>query len=688
MAPSPSRKQGRLQHILSVLFHVEKLPFYFILSFLLLTVIECLARRSLIEGLLFPFRNPLPWLANYGIILMTTQLALLFRKRIAVLSLISAIWLGLGIAECVLLSFRVTPLTAVDFSILTSVITIIGIYLKPLQIVLLSLLIAGALAVIVLLFIKVPKVKRSFKKFTLSILSSAAAFSLIVISGFQINALSNDFPNLTDAYRDYGFAYCFSLSIFDKGIEKPKNYSEAAVNTVLGEIEAGLTEEEPDTPNVIFVQLESFFDVNLLKDVTFSENPLPNFTRLKEKGQSGPFRVPVVGAGTVNTEFEVLTGLSVNDFGPGEYPYKSILRHKTVETIAYDLAASGYTAHALHNHQGTFYERHEVYQNLGFSSFTPLEYMKNPTYNPTQWAKDEVLTGEILSVLKDSDTRDFVFAVSVQGHGKYPTDYTPEEGDLRVTGGIEEEDLLSQYNYYIRQLQDTDAFIGELYEAVIAYEEPTILVFYGDHLPSLSLSEEQLATGNLYETEYLILSNYDLPWQEEPEELSSYQLFPTVMELMHNREGVINRYHQTAGEKADYRENLQLLAYDILYGENYTYNGKNVFEKREDMTLGTRPITVTDVWAKEGWLYIQGENFTAYSVVLLDSSKEKTIFVDENTLMVELSIFNNRFTEVKVRQETTLGEFLSETETLILPEFENGVEFTTSLADPPTDPDS
>ncbi len=681
-----SRPQTKFARFVRTLLSVEKLPFYFLLSLLLLTVLECLSRRSLTEGLLFPFRSPIPWLVNYGIILMTTLLALPFRRRVAVVSLISAVWLGLGIAECVLLSFRVTPLTAVDFSILASVITIINIYLSPLQIILLTLLIAAALAAIIVLFIKVPKVKRAVGKFAAALAFSATLFTLIVVSGFQTSTLSDAFPNLANAYRDYGFAYCFSLSIFDKGIEKPKDYSEEEINQILGEIEANVSETEPDDPNVIFVQLESFFDVNLMKDITFSENPLPNFTRLKAEYESGAFRVPVVGAGTVNTEFEVLTGLSVNDFGPGEYPYKSVLKDKALESIAYDLTASGYTAHALHNHQGTFYSRHEVYKNLGFASFTPLEYMKDPEYNENQWAKDAVLTSEIFSVLDSTETRDFVFAVSVQGHGKYPTDYRPAEGEITVTGGLEDPALLSQWEYYINQLHEMDAFIGALYEEVMAYDEPVVLVFYGDHLPSLSIDSDMLTTGELYETEYLLISNYDIRLTEPIGALSAYQLFPTVMELMGNREGVINRFHQTCRGADDYNDKLRMLAYDILYGKNYTYQGSEAFLPVENMTLGTHPIHVTDAYIQGELLYVIGENFTAYSDVTLDGTDQKTIFVDENTLIVDPGIFQENFTEIRVQQKTTRGEVLSETDVYSLSKPDTA--FTTQITKLPLLPDN
>ena len=78
--------------------------------------------------------------------------------------------------------------------------------------------------------------------------------------------------------------------------------------------------------------MESLFDIGELNDVEFSDDVLPNINALQEKG-GGLFEVPVIGAGTVNTEFEVLTGMNMDDFGAGEYPFKTILKETTTESL-------------------------------------------------------------------------------------------------------------------------------------------------------------------------------------------------------------------------------------------------------------------------------------------------------------------------------------------------------------------
>ncbi len=677
-------KNSLVKRILHAALDIHRLYFYFLLGLILLTTVECFARRSFVEGLLFPFRSPLAFLANYAIVLTTILPTLLLKRRVAIVSLVSAIWLGLGVTQFILLSFRVTPLTAVDFSILTNVFTIIEIYLTPLQIILISFLIVAALAVILLLFIKLPKVSREFRRCGISIAATLLLGVTIFTAGYKTETLSNTFPNIANAYKQYGFAYCFSLSLFDKGIDKPDNYEKEAIDSILTEIEANTPEEKEETPNVIFVQLESFFDVQRLEGISYSKDPLPNLTALKQAYASGLLTVPVIGAGTVNTEFEVLSGISVNHFGPGEYPYKSILKDETCETIAYTLAERGYTAHAIHNHQGTFYGRDEIYKNLGFSSFTPLEYMLSPEYNDTQWAKDMILIPEIFSIMESTEGQDFVFAVSVQGHGKYPTDYVCEEGDVHVTAGLEDVELISKYNYYLKQIHEMDAFVGALAEEVLSYDEPTVLVFYGDHLPSLSISSDMLSQGGIFETEYLILSNYGIEEDADLGDLYSYELYPAVMQMIGNVDGIVNKLWSTSGKDENYLDKLLLIEYDMLYGERYVYGGGNPPAKVDDMTLGTRPILLSSYEVLGNTLFVYGENFTPYSVVCLDGRKVETVFIDNSTLSIEIDKGDDS-TEITVEQRTTKGETLSKTDPLylFLPKcFEEDGDFSKDDLDP------
>ena len=663
------RAAARLRAAWRVVTDPDRLPFYFVLSLVLVFLVESLSRRSPLAALIFLWECPLAFLCNYGIILVTTLAALLFRKRVAAVALFSAVWVVLGIAQCIVLLSRVTPLTAVDISIALSVISIISSYLTPLQIILICVGLVGVVAGLILLFIRVPRHKRLWKRFALGILPVLCGFALTVWAGFATGQLSAHFPNLATAYNDYGFPYCFSLSVVDKGVDRPPTYGEELITDILEELPTAEETPHPDetkerAPNVIIVQLESFFDVKYLEGVTFDRDPIPCFTSLKEAYPSGFFTVPVIGAGTVNTEFEVLTGMRIADFGAGEYPYRSIMSDVTCETVAYDLLASGYATHAIHNHEGSFYLRNDVYKNLGFESFTSIEYFKEPTFNENGWAHDALLTDEILYLLSSTEASDFVFAVSVQGHGKYPDEYTLAEGDVRVTEGIGDKTVLSHYQYFINQLREMDAFIQALYDAVMALEEDTVLVLYGDHLPGIARDEGITLATSEFETEYIILSNYGIEAAMEDKDICAYQLFPTVTEMIGNDEGVMNLFHRTYRDDPEYLTLLSALEYDVLYGKRMAYGDMQY--PAMNMVMGSRPITVGGCYAQGEYLFVTGENFTAYSTVTLDGWEKDTEFVDAATLRVHLKrdaaeLLSDGVT-VTVRQISDTNDVLSETQ--------------------------
>lgn len=650
----------------------EKPWLYIWVAFALVLVIESLARHAVFGSILFLVQNPIAFLICVGMVASTLLLSLFCPKRVPMLACLAFIWFVLGMAEFILLFNRVTPLTAVDFSVFFSVLPIMDNYLEKWQIIGIIVGLILCIAGLVILFIRAKTCHFRWKRAVISLVSSVGATALLIVGGFACKNVTSNFTNLKNAYDEYGFAYCFLVSIVDRGVDKPDGYNRAYMQGILNTIpEADDTSTgETTRPNVILVQLESFFDVTTLEGVTYSKEPLPNLRQLIAQYPSGLLEVPVIGAGTVNSEFEVLTGMRVQDFGAAEYPFKSVLTHETCETIAYDLLNSGYRTHAIHNHQGSFYGRDEVYQHLGFEDFTSIEYFRDPEFNENSWAKDTLLTEEILELINGTTERDFVFAVSVQAHGKYPDEYQPGEDDVQVTGGIEDDESLAKLNYYLGQLYEVDQFIGELYRAVMSLEEETVLVFYGDHLPSLASDECLTLTTGEYQTPYWIISNYDLDMSVATgEDMYAYQLFPLIMQLIGNDEGLINRFHTTRKGTDGYLEDLEGLEYDILYGEKYALDEQ--YPIMENMTMGTRPISITSVIEQnDDYICVTGENFTPYSVVTIDGGERDTQFVDEHTLIAEKGLLDDlsfsSTMEVTVRQTSRNAKTLSETAPFIM----------------------
>lgn len=649
-------------------------------------IIELCSRRNVIDTFEYIFGSPLVFLYNSLIILSTLSIVVLFKRRIFFFTLISTIWIAFGVANGIILSNRVTPFTATDLTLAEFGLGIISKYLSPLV----TSLIAGLLILVVLgivfLFFKGPKFKEKIN-YKRNILIVAATWMILFGStelAISTNVISSYFGNIAFAYLDYGFPYCFSNTIFNTGIDKPTDYSEEKIasisnlittkdttnvattitennndNILLASTEGGLNQDETEKkPNIVMVQLESFFDPTLVNFLEFSQDPVPNFRSLMENYPSGYVTVPSVGAGTANTEFEVLTGMSLKFFGPGEYPYKTILQESTAESVSYNLKNLGYSTHAIHNNKGTFYNRDFVFSQLGFDTFTSLEYMEVEEFTAKDWAKDFYLTDEILKSLDSTDSSDFVYTISVQAHGDYPKEQVLENPAITV-GGLPDEGTTNAFTYYINQVYEVDQFIGQLTEALSQRDEDTVLVLFGDHLPTLGFEDADLDNGSIFQTEYVVWSNFDL--QREDQDLAAYQLTASVLDSLNIDSGVLTKFHNQFKDSEDYLSDLKLLQYDMLYGENYIYGGENPFIAT-DLKMGTYDITITNVYEEDDNLIVKGENFNKYSKIYINEQYTKTVFVDENTLMAE-KVDLEPDSSIVVTQRTSGGGKLSSTNT-------------------------
>lgn len=639
----------------------------YLISVLLILVIEVLARHSLTDGIRFVWDHPFLTLLSAAILTAFYALALLVSKRNFVWLCITVVIVGLAVTNSILLCFRITPLAATDIALLTSVFEIMGIYLTVWQIILLVLLVLVVIAGLIYLGIRMKKQVYHPLLAVCNAVISILAVVLMIHIGDARGWLQTEFANLPDAYADNGFVYCFTRSLFDRGISKPDTYDEDTVDNILEDMKKQTTNEVEEKPNIIFIQLESFMDLKRMQGVTYSEEPTPVYSSLRKTCPGGFLKVPSVGAGTANTEFEILTGMTLDYFGAGEYPYKTVLQDETCESMAYNLRELGYRTGVLHNNTGSFYSRNKVFANLGFDYFVSSEYMENLSYNPIGWAKDKVLTGQIQHILKATSEPDLIYTITVQDHGKYPTELL-ENPHIKVSGfAPEDEERQNAFTYYVNQCHETDAFLGSLIATLNAFEEPVVLVLYGDHLPNLDITEEELASGNLFQTEYVIWSNKkmleDYELSKKNENLYAYQLSAHVLKLLGMNNGLLTKFHQMYHNYDNYKSNLKILQYDMLYGKKEVYDGLSPYEPT-DLQMGFDPIRITDVSSVGGSVYVMGKNFTESSFVFIDGKKQDTVFLNENTLMVSDKELEGG-EEVYVAQLTDVSAQLSSTEVFI-----------------------
>ncbi|HAX72565.1 MAG TPA: arylsulfatase, partial [Firmicutes bacterium] len=619
-----------------------------IASLVLNFLIEVMSRHSLIEAVSYLSESPLVFLYNSSLILFTFSILLFIRRKIFVFATISTLWFAGGLTNGIILANRVTPFTATELKQISSTFDILEKYFSKFELTMLFAGVGVVILAIIAAFFFAPrdpnkiKWKRSIATFVIGV----AAFFGVTKAAIETEVISTYFGNIAFAYLDYGFPYCFTNTVINTGIKRPTTYNEENMNSIISQLNGTSTSDpltdlnqfvdvdnsvvNPETrqPNIIMIQLESFFDPTYMEALTFSEDPIPNFRQLKEDYSSGFVRVPSIGAGTANTEFEVISGMNLEYFGPGEYPYKTILRKVPAESVSYNLRDLGYTTHAIHNNKGTFYTRQGVFKNLGFDTFTSIEYMNIEEYTPLGWAKDKYLTQSILDSLNSTETADFIYTISVQGHGDYPT--YPVEGHSTITvEGFDDQERLNSFEYYVNEIKQMDEWIGDLINTLSQVNEDVVLVLFGDHLPTLGITDEEILNGDTFQTEYVVWDNMHLP--KENKDLEAYQLSAHVLNMLNIHHGTLMTYHQNFENDEDYYKNLEMLQYDMLYGNQYVYDGQSPYEKLK-MRMGVKDIVIEDIIQEGDDLVIKGQNFTDSSRIRIGDNTYTTTYVDAETL--------------------------------------------------------
>ena len=611
------------------------LPLHYLLACVINFLIEMISRLSFFEAWDYMVGTPLVFLYNSFMIFVTFTLVYLVRRRVFTRILISVFWLVLGICNGYLLTKRVTPFNAQDLKVLSDALELTGNYFNTFELIMIII------GVVALVFWVVSMWRRG-GQFTgkmhrvIALGGVAVSFGAclwLTEAAIDKRVISNYFGNIAFAYEDYGFPYCFSASLFNTGINKPSGYSEDTMKQIGGDgtltkNETGRSAEE--LPNIIFVQLESFFDPTEVEWLRFSEDPIPNLRKLFNEYSTGYFKVPSVGAGTANTEFEVLTGMSMRFFGPGEYPYKTYAKTKTLESAASALKTLGYGAEALHNNGGNFYSRAQVFNNMGFDHYTSKEFMNILQTTPKGWATDDILVPNIMESMDTTEGQDFVFTVSVEGHGEYPTEKVLENPEI-IVSGVEDEGERNAWEYYVNLVHEMDKFAGDLIEAVESRNEPTVLVFYGDHLPTMNLEARDLKSKYLYNTNYVIWDNIGL--EKKDGNIAAYQIMADVFERLDIHTGTVFNYHQQRRQSKDYLADLELLQYDIMYGGQYVYEESGQPITEGHMVMGVKDAVITEVVEQaDGTYSIYGDNFTKQSKAYINGEKQSTTFLNNTRL--------------------------------------------------------
>lgn len=575
------------------------------------------------------------FVVNFGIVLTSMSLVLLVKRKVFIFSLVTFLWGFLSLANAIVTHFRGTPLMFSDVFLIKEAAKLIDLYFTP-------TIMIGFVVVVAILFIIMGflfKVKSSVKKIDYAIwgiVCSCAILGLYVVE-------ENDWmgpmkSNYTKSYQTYGFSYSILNSIYPYLTSDNVAYDTESMTNILqslsvSESSVRLAKDEDVPYNLIIVQLESFMDPLLIEGAQYSEDPIATFRALTEVSPHGYITVPTFGAGTVMTEFEVLTSISMSALKPGEIPYDQLLCTTPVQSLATIFNSLGYQTTFLHNYEGNFYNRHLAIRNLGFDVYVPLEYMAGDHgVHQIDQTDDGLLFDYVIKALEQSEEQDFIYAVTAGTHQPYSLT-EGEDAEIIVSGTLSDDYRLPLQDYANR-MHSLDTQIARIVDYINQSDEPTLLVFFSDHLPNLSaVTDEKTYDLDLYVTPYLIYSNAPLGSTLPYDDMTSYQLGAYALNLLGIQDGAMHKIHDLYATSDDYQETLDLVQKDLLYGEGRFYGGR-LLPTSSNLFFGLGELQIEGIEQEGDILHIYGNGFSSESRVYLDQQEFSTTFVSSTHLQV------------------------------------------------------
>ncbi len=354
-----------------------------------------------------------------------------------------------------------------------------------------------------------------------------------------------NFWNPLQGYEDYGTS--LSLAMAGKYLrpEKPEHYSVGAAEDIMLAAVADKgqrNEMEPDNPdaavtvaaqvpgeakaapaekpNIIAIMNESYADLRIHGDFNTSVPVMPFYESLQDNTIRGNLSVSVLGGGTCNSEFEFLTGLTTAFLPNGVMTYQQYITGNTV-SMASILEQQGYKSIAFHPGKPGSWRRDKVYPYFGFEEFYTEEDMEDPQYMRGAYVTDSSNYKEIFRLFEEKAEEEklFLFNVTIQNHGGYQLDTIGIPKWVSLQGKFHK---FSQAEQYFSIMRASDTALQELITYFSKVEEPTLIVFFGDHQPSVegefieALKGKPLNELNLeevqsrYVTPFFIWANYDI----------------------------------------------------------------------------------------------------------------------------------------------------------------------------------
>ena len=387
------------------------------------------------------------------------------------------------------------------------------------------------------------------------ILSVSLVTALLETDKYHISAYTfmqrigvvNSAWNQPSNYANNGLMIALTMNASDIAVKKPDPYNEDVLSAtresiengeeyailpdhVLAQYQAQKEKHEAEgqkvlkpgqKPNIICIMDESYSDMSSVGSFQTNLPMRPFMDSLKDNTIRGNLYVSVYGGGTANSEFEFLTGNSMSFFPHGSIPYQQYVEDQTGALPRY-LKTQGYSSIAVHPYLASGWNRPYVYESMDFDRFVSLEDFAEDSEVLRSYVTDRCSFEKLVELYeqKEEGKPIFLFNVTMQNHGSYKSTDPDFNQDVNLP---EYPDMFPETEQYLSLARHTDEAVKYILDYFSKVEEPTLICFFGDHLPSMKngfyeellgkeivdLSAEEMQ--KLYQTDYFIWANYDIP---------------------------------------------------------------------------------------------------------------------------------------------------------------------------------
>ena len=514
--------------------------------FILFLLAHTVALFYIVMQVNMSFIEAMNWIYFYNMQFILS-LVVIYAIYILVYNLIGKVFLSMVLTSCTLvilcivnylkLIFRGDPLYPSDFTQITHMQSVIPMVMDYFSwsyifVIILSIVACIVAGIYMRRYIQNVKIHLGIR----ALLVVGSIFVLYAYGNFANTFMNKVFQksgvdfvlwNQNENYASNGFVLGFISNLDTTVMEKPKNYSKENMLQIANNIKKQYSgnigsQKKKEKPNIIFVMSESFWDPTKVTNLSFSEDPVPNLHHYIENFPGGQTISPTFGGNTANVEFEALTSYSMSLLKPGSIPYQQVITNKKeIPSIPTALKKEGYYTSAIHSFGRTFFKRDDVYKVLGFDKFNAEDTMENVDIDG-DYISDLAMSKEIIAELEEQKQPTFIHAVTMQNHFPFTEGRFGE--NLIEISGLENEESKGELETYTEGLRRSDEALQYLIEQLDNFDRPTLLVFFGDHLPSLGTnksfykeneyitnektSNERLAMA---QTPLLMYANFDMP---------------------------------------------------------------------------------------------------------------------------------------------------------------------------------